>query len=77
VQYRNTLRALEFLRLSEPVDANLTRAAIEAGFGSYSQCHRVFRSLFGLSPREYFLSRLPRRAELMERFEPLKAVVCV
>ena len=71
VQYRNTLRALEFLRLSEQGQNNLTRAAIEAGFGSYSQCHRVFRSLFGVSPREYSLARSIYRAERMQRFEPL------
>jgi AraC-like DNA-binding protein/quercetin dioxygenase-like cupin family protein len=32
-------------------------AALEAGFGSYPQFHRVFRSLMGCSPAAYFRER--------------------
>lgn len=67
--YRNTLRTLEFLRLSEEGATNLTRAALEAGFGSYSQCHRVFRSLLGVSPREFLTTGT--LALMIDRFEPL------
>jgi AraC-like DNA-binding protein len=67
-QYRNTLRVLEFLRLYDRGVTNLTRAAIEAGFGSYSQCHRVFRSLLELSPREYLKTR--REIQALDVFEP-------
>ncbi|HSC88816.1 MAG TPA: AraC family transcriptional regulator [Polyangiaceae bacterium] len=34
----------------------LTSAAFEADFGSYAQCHRVFRKAFGCSPSEYVRS---------------------
>jgi AraC-like DNA-binding protein len=47
----------------------MTRAALQAGFGSYSQCHRVFRSLFGISPREFLASRT--EIALFDKFEPL------
>ncbi len=33
---------------------NYLESALMAGFGSYSQLHRVFVELVGLSPREYF-----------------------
>ncbi len=68
-QYRNVLRTLDFLRLSEG-GANLTRAAVEAGFGSYSQCHRVFRSFLGLSPREFVAAQ--RKLPTFDDYEPLE-----
>jgi AraC-like DNA-binding protein len=67
--YRNRLRVLEFLRLLEAGASNLTWAALDAGFGSYSQCHRVFRALLGLSPRDYVRAEL--RERLSEQFDPL------
>jgi AraC-like DNA-binding protein len=69
-RYRNTLRVLEFLRLCDRGVTNLTRAAIAAGFGSYSQCHRVFRSLLELSPREYLKTR--DRIQALDLFEPFE-----
>ena len=53
VQYRSRLRLLEFIRL---VDAGepVTRAALDADFGSYAQCFRVFQRSLACSPREYF-----------------------
>jgi AraC-like DNA-binding protein len=72
VQYRNIVRTLGFLRLSDKGSANLIHAAMNAGFGSYSQCHRVFSSLFGLSPREFFGTLWPYPRELMDLYEPLK-----
>jgi len=71
-RYRNTLRVLEFLRLHDKGVTNLTRAAIEAGFGSYSQCHRVFRSLLEHSPREYLRTR--NHTHALDLFEPLDDV---
>jgi AraC-like DNA-binding protein len=67
--FRNRLRALELLRLLEAGASNLTQAALEAGFGSYSQCHRVFRALLGLSPRDYVRAEL--RDGLADQYEPL------
>ncbi len=67
--YKQRTRVLSFL---SEVDrgANMTFAALAAGFGSYSQCHRVFREVTGCSPRE-FISR-GVRDEHETRFEPLR-----
>jgi AraC-like DNA-binding protein len=53
VQYRTRARLLRVLRL---VDAgrDLMSAAAEAGFGSYSQCHRAFHAEFGCAPAQFF-----------------------
>jgi AraC-like DNA-binding protein len=53
VEYRNQLRIGRFLRMVEHEGGNLCEAAIEAGFGSYAQFHRVFRRHVGTTPREY------------------------
>jgi hypothetical protein len=44
-------------------------AALTAGFGSYSQCHRVFQTTLGCAPRVFFTSPLRRAIE--ETFAPL------
>jgi AraC-like DNA-binding protein len=56
VEYRARLRLMAFVR---EVDAgrSLTAAALQADFGSYAQCHRVFQRTLGCSPREYFGAR--------------------
>jgi len=53
VSYRARHRAMAFIRL---VDSGqpLTRAALEAGFGSYAQCHRVITKVLGCPPNRYF-----------------------
>lgn len=53
VELRSRLKLSEFIRL---VDAghSFTQAALQADFGSYAQCHRVFRRLTGCQPRAYF-----------------------
>jgi AraC-like DNA-binding protein len=63
VEYRARLRLLEFVRL---VDAgqDLTDAALNADFGSYAQCFRVFQRKLGCSPSEYFAGT---RDELSQR----------
>jgi AraC-like DNA-binding protein len=68
-EFRNRLRTLELIRLLDAGETNLTRGAMDAGFGSYSQCHRVIRALLGTAPRE--LLNHDFRAALAERFEPL------
>lgn len=66
VQYRARLRLLEFVRR---VDAgqSLTAAALDADFGSYAQCSRVFERALGCPPREYFRGA---RREIDERVRP-------
>lgn len=66
VDYRARHRLMRFIRL---VDAgrSLTRAALEASFGSYAQCHRVFHQYLGCTPRVYFAAG---RAEIDSRLEP-------
>jgi AraC-like DNA-binding protein len=65
--YRTRLR---LLRLIERVDAgsSLLAAALEAGFGSYSQCHRAFTRVFGCTPRRFFGSEL--RGAMIGAFAP-------
>ncbi len=53
VEYRNRLRLERFLALVERGGGNLLQAALEAGFGSYAQFHRVFRAMLGTTPKEY------------------------
>jgi AraC-like DNA-binding protein len=45
---------LAFMQLFDAGEHDLTRAANDAGFGSYSQCHRTFQSELGCSPRKFF-----------------------
>jgi AraC-like DNA-binding protein len=56
VEYRARLRLMAFIA---EVDAgrSLTQAALDADFGSYAQCHRVFRRTLGCSPQQYFAER--------------------
>ncbi len=56
-QYRNRLRLERFLVLVDSSGGNLLAAALDAGFGSYAQFHRVFRSAVGKGPKEYLAQR--------------------
>jgi AraC-like DNA-binding protein len=53
VEYRNRLRLERFSTLLDRGRTNLLGAALDAGFGSYAQFHRVFRALRHATPREY------------------------
>jgi len=53
VEHRARMRLMAFVAAVEQ-GASLTSAAFSAGFGSYAQCHRVFRRLLEQSPRSYF-----------------------
>jgi AraC-like DNA-binding protein len=53
VEYRARRRLMAFVRFADS-GAGLSRAAVDAGFGSYAQCHRVFTRLIGCAPRRYF-----------------------
>lgn len=64
VEYRNRLRLERFDVLLDEGGDNLLEAALAAGFGSYSQFHRVFRAMRGVTPKRYLrtLSLPPRAA---------------
>lgn len=66
--YRTRLRLLHFIQLADGRDHTLLRAALEAGFGSYSQCHRAFHVAFGCTPSKFFETSL--RREMQQAFAP-------
>jgi len=53
VEYRSRVRLMRFI---DQVDLgkSFVSAALDADFGSYVQCHRVFQRALGCSPTEYF-----------------------
>jgi AraC-like DNA-binding protein len=53
VEYRNRRLMDRFFVALERGQGNLLAAALDAGFGSYTQFHRVYRRMFGTSPREH------------------------
>ncbi len=53
VDYRNRLRLDRFEEALDGGTTNLLEAAMQAGFGSYAQFHRVFRARLKATPREY------------------------
>jgi AraC-like DNA-binding protein len=61
---RQAIRLREFLRIQResPRDGLLANA-LRAGFGSYNQFARIFRSQFGIGPREHFARERGRRAQ--------------
>lgn len=69
--YRTRLRLLRFIDLVERGERFLT-AAMEAGFGSYSQCHRVFHHTLRCTPRVFFGAGV--REEMRDRYAPLAPV---
>ncbi len=44
---------MSFIQLVDAGQA-LSHAALSADFGSYAQCHRVFRRFLGCAPTDYF-----------------------
>jgi len=66
--YRTRLRLLRFIRLVDDGTDNFLAAAFEAGFGSYSQCHRAFQQTFGWGPRDFF--RTGVRGQMEDAFSP-------
>lgn len=51
--YRTRLRLLRFIDIADGGVKTLIDAALEAGFGSYSQCHRAFARELGCGPRQF------------------------
>ncbi|HOU92629.1 MAG TPA: AraC family ligand binding domain-containing protein [Polyangiaceae bacterium] len=70
-EYKNRLQTLRLIALLEAGQGNLTRAALDAGFGSYSRCFQVVRGLFGCAPN-VLLDPVTRRS-LADRLEPFGA----
>jgi AraC-like DNA-binding protein len=68
VAYRTRLRLIRFIQLIEGGDCSFLTAAIDAGFGSYSQCHRAFQRAFGCPPRIFFGTGISE--EMKGRFAP-------
>jgi methylphosphotriester-DNA--protein-cysteine methyltransferase len=64
VEHRARTRVAHFLALVHSGHTNLLSAALEAGFGSYSQFHRIFTRLSGSRPRDY-ADRGRRRLQLL------------
>jgi len=54
LEQRARQRVTRFVTHVNRGGANYLEAALAAGFGSYSQLHRVFSSIVGLSPSDYF-----------------------
>lgn len=53
-EYRNHIRLQQFLnKFEKEPSANLLYLALEAGFGSYAQFHRVFRQFMHKSPKAW------------------------
>ncbi len=66
VAFRTRHRLMRFIQLVDS-GSSLTRAALEASFGSYAQCHRAFHQYLGCTPRDYFTFQ---RKEIDNRCEP-------
>jgi AraC-like DNA-binding protein len=61
VAYRNRRRIDRFISLyGDGRQETMLSAALRAGFGSYVQFHRVFRGVFGQSPRQWQTRRSNR-----------------
>lgn len=52
-EFRSKMALERFARLYDGRNLSLTEAALEAGFGSYAQFHRVALAHFGCTPAQY------------------------
>ena len=66
--YRTRLRIFRLIRLMDVGGVTLRSAAKMSGFGSYSQCHRVFQARLGCSPRQFFHAGL--REQMQQAYDP-------
>ncbi len=60
--YRNRVKLERFVTLAEGRPSKLLATALDAGFGSYAQFHRVFRAHMGCSPKDYLRQRAKTEA---------------
>jgi AraC-like DNA-binding protein len=68
VRYRTRLRLLRLIGLVDGGGTTLGAAAEAAGFGSYSQCHRIFQTELGCSPRRFFHAGF--RQQMQQVYDP-------
>jgi AraC-like DNA-binding protein len=68
VHFRTRLRLVRLIRLMDGGDMSVGAAAHEAGFGSYSQCHRIFQAELGCSPQRFFHAGL--RQQMQQAYDP-------
>jgi len=66
---RSRIRLLRFIEAVDRGATNLLDAALAGGFGSYSQCHRVFQRTFGFCPRKFFGAET--RRQMADAFAPV------
>ncbi|MBN2574713.1 MAG: helix-turn-helix domain-containing protein [Deltaproteobacteria bacterium] len=66
--FRSRLRLLRFIQAVGGGAPSLLAAALGAGFGSYSQCHRIFQRTFACTPRSFFETSL--RDQMQNAFAP-------
>jgi AraC-like DNA-binding protein len=66
--FRSRLRLLRFIEAMDAGATSLLAAALDAGFGSYSQCHRIFQRTFACAPRSFFDT--PLRDRMQNAFAP-------
>lgn len=72
-EVRNKKRLARFqLLMTEGRCESMTEAALEAGFGSYSQFHRVFRRLIGTTPSEWCLEPSSERGASLKQKEDFR-----
>jgi len=69
--FRARLRLLRFIQAVDAGAPTLLAAALAAGFGSYSQCHRIFQQTFACTPRAFFDT--PLRDHMENAFAPWRA----
>jgi AraC-like DNA-binding protein len=67
-RYRTRVRLLRLIDLVGEGGTTLGAAAEASGFGSYSQCHRIFQAELGCSPRRFFHSGL--REQMQQAYDP-------
>lgn len=67
-RYRTRVRLLRLIGLVDCEGTTLRSAAEASGFGSYSQCHRIFQSELGCSPRDFF--HLGLREQMQRAYDP-------
>ena len=77
VEQRARTRVAHFLALARQGHLNLLGAALDAGFGSYSQFHRIFTRVSGSRPRDYLQGGRQRTALLVsgDQHQPLSGSV--
>ena len=68
IAFRTRRRILNFIRWVDHGATNFREIARESGFGSYSQCHRVFEAALGTSPRAFF--QTGDRQRMQQAYDP-------